>query len=193
MRAQIKVSRQVRRTGTRLKCHLKRASLQVKHALSPQDPRRGREREKRWAGPHRGFVAVATTRVINMLPPTRRLLSNPTRLWSNPGWAFQGCRWGQEKPALLAHSTSPCRFLGARGKSGSWLLLIASLGRGGDQQGAEARPPSQQGDGPHLPEGSRPVGDPAGLGEGLKEVQAPGPPQSGADLFSLPLAGGAEP
>lgn len=83
--------------------------------LSPQEPRRGREREKRWVGPHRGFVAVATTLVINMLPP-RGFPSNPTRLWSYPAWAFQGCRWGQEKPALLAHSTSPCGFLGARGK-----------------------------------------------------------------------------
>lgn len=46
MGAGIKVSRQVCRTGTGLKCHLKRASLQVKHALSPQDPRRGRERER---------------------------------------------------------------------------------------------------------------------------------------------------
>lgn len=33
---------------------------------------------------------------------------------SNPGWEFQGFRWGQKKPALLANSTNPCEFLRAR-------------------------------------------------------------------------------
>lgn len=50
MGAEIKVSRQVCRTATRLKCHLRRGSLQVKHALSTRDPRRGRERERRGLG-----------------------------------------------------------------------------------------------------------------------------------------------
>lgn len=73
---------------------------------------------------------------------------------------------------MLAHSTSPCGFLGARGKSGSWLLLlIESLGRGGDQQGAQARPPPQQGNGPHLPDGSRPAGDSEGWGRAWRRCR----------------------
>lgn len=49
MGAEIKASRQVGRTDTRLKCHLKHRSLQVKHALAPRAQERegGRKRGKR--------------------------------------------------------------------------------------------------------------------------------------------------
>lgn len=43
-----------------------------------------------------------------MLPQNPRLVWTP----SNPGWEFQAFRWDQEKPALLADSTSLCEFLG---------------------------------------------------------------------------------
>lgn len=57
-----------------------------------------------WLGGH----WLAITEVISVLS------LNPSLVWtsSNPGWEFQAFRWGQEKPALLADSTSLCEFLG---------------------------------------------------------------------------------
>lgn len=62
-----------------------------------------------------------------MLPP------NPSPVWtsSNPGWEFQAFRWGQEKPALLADSTSPYEFLGPRERQQPRLARLRSFGKVG--------------------------------------------------------------
>lgn len=45
--------------------------------------------------------------------------AQPAWTSSNPAWEFQAFRRGQEKPALLADSTSPYEFLGQEDRAGS--------------------------------------------------------------------------
>lgn len=87
---------------------------------------------------------------------------------------------GPGKTGLAGSLHKPLPAPGGKGeKVAAGYYSPASLGRGGGQQGAKARPLSQQGNGPHLPEGSRAARDSVGW-----EVQAPGLPHSGAALFA---------
>lgn len=107
-------------------------------------------------------MAVATTLVINMFPPEG---SHPTP----PG--FGVTQAGHSKAADGARKNRPC-WLTPQAPAGSWgqeekkwqlaITHLHLLRRGGDQQGAKAGPPSQQGNGPHLPEGSRAARDSVG-------------------------------
>lgn len=126
-------------------------------------------RDRRGAGrPHAalcfGGCCAALTEVINALPP------NPSLAWtsSNPGWEFQAFGWGQEKPALLADSTSPYEFPGQEQRgSGQVLLTCVLLGKQEPraptlQEGAlspEALPPSERGAGTPPAKGSKAIRD----------------------------------
>lgn len=70
---------------------------------------------------------------------------------------------GPGKTGLAGSLHKPLRVPGGkREKVAAGYYSPASLGRGGGQQGAKARPLSRRGNGPHLPEGSRAARDSVG-------------------------------